>query len=46
MEIIRPTPEELRAAIEKVTPYWDKWAAERGPEAVEALAKIRKALGR
>lgn len=46
MEITRPTPEELQAAIEKVTPYWDKWATERGPEAVEALAKIRKALGR
>lgn len=46
MAIIRPTDADLTAAIEKVTPYWDQWAAERGPDAVEALAKIRKALGR
>lgn len=46
MVVTQPTPDELQAAIEKVKPYWDEWAADRGPEAVEALAKIREALGR
>ena len=46
MQITKPTPEELQAAIKKVRPYWEEWAAARGPDAVEALGKIRKALGR
>jgi TRAP-type transport system periplasmic protein len=27
-------------------PYWDEWAKARGPEAIEALGKVRTALGR
>jgi len=27
-------------------PYWDEWAKARGPEIVEALGKVRAALGR
>jgi len=27
-------------------PYWDEWAKSRGPDVVEALAKVRAALGR
>jgi hypothetical protein len=26
-------------------PYWDEWAKARGPEVVEALGKVRAALG-
>ena len=27
-------------------PYWDEWAKSRGPVVVEALGKVRAALGR
>ena len=27
-------------------PYWDEWAKSRGPMVVEALGKVRAALGR
>ena len=27
-------------------PYWDDWAKSRGPVVVEALGKVRAALGR
>ena len=27
-------------------PYWDEWAKSRGPDVVEALGKVRAALGR
>jgi hypothetical protein len=27
-------------------PYWDEWAKPRGPDVVEALGKVRAALGR
>jgi TRAP-type transport system periplasmic protein len=29
-----------------VKPYWDEWAKTRGPDAVEALTKVRAALNR
>ena len=39
-------PEEYARAVAAMTPYWDDWAKSRGPEMVEALAKVRAALGR
>jgi len=39
-------PEEVARAVETMKPYWDEWAKSRGPEIVEALAKVRTALGR
>jgi TRAP-type transport system periplasmic protein len=39
-------PEEIARAIETTRPYWDDWAKSRGPTVVEALAKVRTALGR
>ncbi len=39
-------PEEVARAVETMKPYWDEWAKSRGPEVVEALAKVRTALGR
>ena len=39
-------PEEIARAVDAMKPYWDEWAKSRGPEIVEALAKVRAALGR
>jgi TRAP-type C4-dicarboxylate transport system substrate-binding protein len=45
--IVTPEKPEDRSAAEKlIAPYWDSWAKEKGPEAVEALKKVRAALGR
>ncbi len=42
----KATPEENKRAVDAMTPYWDAWAKSRGPDVVEALAKVRTALGR
>jgi TRAP-type C4-dicarboxylate transport system substrate-binding protein len=39
-------PDEIAKAVETMKPYWDEWAKSRGPEVVEALGKVRAALGR
>jgi TRAP-type C4-dicarboxylate transport system substrate-binding protein len=39
-------PEEVTRAVDTVKPYWDDWAKSRGPDVVEALAKVRAALNR
>lgn len=39
-------PAEIARAVQTMTPYWDEWAKSRGPEVVEALGKVRAALGR
>jgi TRAP-type transport system periplasmic protein len=39
-------PEEVTRAVDAVKPYWDEWAKSRGPDVVEALAKVRAALNR
>jgi TRAP-type C4-dicarboxylate transport system substrate-binding protein len=39
-------PDEIARAVEAVKPYWDTWAKARGPEVIEALGKVRVALGR
>jgi TRAP-type C4-dicarboxylate transport system substrate-binding protein len=38
--------EEIMRAVDAMRPYWDEWAKARGPEVVEALGKVRAALGR
>jgi TRAP-type transport system periplasmic protein len=38
--------DEIVRAVDAMRPYWDEWAKARGPEAVEALGKVRAALGR
>ena len=42
----KATPEEIARAVDAMKPYWDEWAKSRGPDVIEALAKIRTALGR
>jgi len=37
---------ENARAVAAMTPYWDEWAKSRSPDIVEALAKVRAALGR
>ena len=39
-------PAEIAKAVETMRPYWDEWAKSRGPDVVEALGKVRAALGR
>ena len=40
-----PAAESAKVA-ETMMPYWDEWAKSRGPMVVEALGKVRAALGR
>jgi len=45
--IVTPAiPEDVEEAQKRMTPYWAEWAKSRGPQAVEALGKVRAALGR
>lgn len=46
MVVTEATAQEVAEARRVMIPYWDEWAKARGPEAVEALAKVRAALGR
>ncbi|AWP78408.1 TRAP transporter substrate-binding protein [Bordetella bronchiseptica] len=46
MVIVPSTSAMEQAATDLVSGYWEDWAREQGPEAVQALAEVRKALGR
>jgi TRAP-type transport system periplasmic protein len=46
MVITPPDPADMAEANKRLAPYWNEWAKARGPEAMEALAKIRAAIGR
>lgn len=46
IRLIRPAPAEVEKGRKLMEPYWAEWAQARGPEAAEALQKVRKALGR
>jgi TRAP-type C4-dicarboxylate transport system substrate-binding protein len=39
-------PAEIAKAVDTMKPYWDEWAKTRGPDVVDALAKVRAALDR
>jgi TRAP-type transport system periplasmic protein len=39
-------PDEIARAVDAMKPYWEDWAKSRGPDVVEALTKVRAALGR
>ena len=39
-------PDEIVRAVAAMKPYWDEWAKSRGSDVVEALTKVRAALGR
>jgi TRAP-type C4-dicarboxylate transport system substrate-binding protein len=40
------SPEDSARVADTMKPYWDDWAKSRGPMVVEALGKVRAALGR
>ena len=40
------TADEATKVADTMKPYWDEWAKSRGPVVVEALGKVRAALGR
>ncbi len=44
MTITEASPSQVAEASKALAPYWDQWARERGPEASEALKKVREAL--
>ena len=46
IRLIRPAPAEMEKGRKLMEPYWAEWAQARGPQAVEALRKVREALGR
>ena len=46
MEITVAKAEEAAKVADTMKSYWDDWAKSRGPDVVEALAKVRAALNR
>ncbi len=44
--LTKAKPEDVTRAVSAVKPYWDEWAKTRGPDVIDALAKVRAALGR
>ena len=45
--LIFPAKEsDIKDAEKKMASLWEDWAKDVGPEAIEALAKVRKALGK
>jgi TRAP-type transport system periplasmic protein len=42
----KPKPEDVTRAVDAMKPYWAEWAKSRGPDVIEALAKVRAAIGR
>ena len=42
----RGYPPEIVRAVAAMKPYWDEWAKSRGTGVVEALGKVRVAIGR
>jgi len=46
MTIVEADSGDIRKAEKAMVAVWTKWADEKGPKAVEALAKVRAALGK
>lgn len=46
MKIIDAVAADAQAAEKAMVPVWSKWAEAKGPEAVEALAAVRAAIGK
>lgn len=44
--VTQASPDEVADAEARMKPYWAEWAKTRGPQAAEALGRIREALGR
>ncbi len=46
MKIIDADPADITSAQKAMAQVWEKWAEAKGPKAVEALAKVRAAIGK
>ena len=46
IRLLRPAPAEIEKGRKLMEPYWAEWAQAHGPQAVEALRKVREVLGR
>jgi TRAP-type C4-dicarboxylate transport system substrate-binding protein len=46
IKFVEPSPADLALAKEKIVPFWSQWASQKGPRAVEALKKVRQAIGK
>jgi TRAP-type C4-dicarboxylate transport system substrate-binding protein len=46
MKITEATAADMALGAKLMEPYWKTWAEKQGPDAVEALGKIRAAIGR
>lgn len=46
IRLIQAKPEDVVRARKLMDGYWDEWAKQGGPKTVEALALVRKTLGR
>lgn len=46
IEIYDAPPETVDEIVAKVSPYWDEWAKQNGPNAVAMMKEIRAAVGR
>ncbi|MBI2015502.1 MAG: TRAP transporter substrate-binding protein DctP [Candidatus Rokubacteria bacterium] len=46
IKLIRANPVDVEKMRKLMAPYWDEWAKQGGPKLVEALARVRKAVGR
>jgi TRAP-type C4-dicarboxylate transport system substrate-binding protein len=46
MVVTPAKPADVKAGADKMAGFWDEWAKGQGAEAVEALGKVRAAVGR
>ncbi len=46
MVVTEAKPDDVKAAQAKLADFWDSWAKAQGPEHVEALGKVKAALGK
>lgn len=46
VKLIKANPADVAKMRKLMEPYWDAWAKQGGPKPVEAVAQVRKTLGR
>ena len=46
IKLYKASPADVARMRKEMEPYWDEWAKQGGPKLVEALAAVKKALGR
>lgn len=46
VDLLYPRQSTIDEIAKMMVPYWEQWAKERGPDGIELMSKIRKALGK